>query len=59
MDGIRAGRMAGWLVVLAAVVLCVIGVALLGPFGVLVALPALLLLLLLLAGSSGGPSAGA
>jgi hypothetical protein len=59
MDRMRASRVGAWIVILAMIVLAVVGIAMLGPFGVLIAVPALLLLWLLLAGSTGGPAAGA
>jgi len=37
----------------------VIGVVLLGPFGLAIAVPALLIILLAAASSTGGPAAGA
>jgi hypothetical protein len=58
-----AARMAGrgllWVAIAVALLAMVVGVLLLGPFGLAIAVPALLIIWLAAASSSGGPAAGA
>src|SRR5207253_562870 len=54
-----AGRGLPWIVIAVAVVVVVGGVLLLGPFGLAIALPALLVIWFAAGSTSGGPAAGA
>jgi hypothetical protein len=54
-----AGRGLLWLAIVAAVVTVLAGVLLLGPFGLAIAVPALLVIWFAAASTGGGPAAGA
>lgn len=54
-----AGRGLLWVVIAVAVLAVIIGVVLLGPFGLAIAVPALLIIWFAAAASTGGPAAGA
>jgi hypothetical protein len=55
----RAGGWLLWLLVVVIVVAAVIGMLLLGPFGLAVAIPLAVLLFVIFGTSSSGPAAGA
>ncbi|HEY0387260.1 MAG TPA: hypothetical protein VGC71_02350 [Gaiellales bacterium] len=59
----RAARTTGrallWVVIAVAILAVLIGVVLLGPFGLAIAVPALLIIWFAAAASTGGPAAGA
>ena len=54
-----AGRGLLWIVIGLAILVLVVGVMLLGPFGIASAVPALLIIWFAAASTSGGPAAGA
>jgi hypothetical protein len=54
-----AGRGLLWVVIAVAILAVVVGVVLLGPFGLAIAVPALLIIWFAAASSTGGPAAGA
>jgi hypothetical protein len=59
-DAARAtGRGLLWLAIVIGMVLVVLGVFLVGPFGLAIAIPALLVIWLAASWSAGGPAAGA
>lgn len=53
------GRGLLWVVIAVAVVVVVLGVFLLGPFGLIIAIPALLAIWFAIGFTAGGPAAGA
>ena len=54
-----AGRLLLWVVIAVAAIVVVLGVFLLGPFGLALAVPALLVIWLAAAFTAGGPAIGA
>ena len=59
-DAARAvGRGLLWVVIAVAIVVVVLGMLLLGPFGLIIAIPALLAIWFAIGFTAGGPAAGA
>jgi hypothetical protein len=54
-----AGRGLLWLVIAIAIVVVLVGTLLIGPFGLIIVVPALLVIWLVSSAASGGPAAGA
>jgi hypothetical protein len=54
-----AGRGLLWVVIAVAIVVVVLGMLLLGPFGLIIAIPALLAIWFAIGFTAGGPAAGA
>jgi hypothetical protein len=54
-----AGRGLMWLVIAIAIVVVLVGTILIGPFGLIIVVPALLVIWLVSSAASGGPATGA